>query len=168
MHRFVAPEILNGRNTERGLPREASDVYSICATIFNLLMGEEPWAEVANAKIRGKSGSLIGLKPLTAFSDWLKSHINLTLRYDWRTNRKRNSARRWNRRSSSSANSCWSEKISSRTKDKIERYQLSFRPVCVWCLYRLDQIYTQCHGEYIYSFTGIFGWYRWWPSKVPL
>ena len=53
MHRFVAPEILNGRNTERGLPREASDVYSICATIFNLLMGEEPWAEVVNAKIRG-------------------------------------------------------------------------------------------------------------------
>ena len=49
----MAPEILNGRNTERGLPREASDVYSICATIFNLLMGEEPWAEVVNAKIRG-------------------------------------------------------------------------------------------------------------------
>ena len=51
-------------------------------------------------------------------------------RYDWRTNRKRNSARRWHRRGSFTANSSWSEKISSRTKNKIERYQLSFRSVC--------------------------------------
>ena len=62
MHRFVAPEILNGRNTDRGLPREASDVYSICATIFNLLMGEEPWSDVANAKIRGIGGQTFDSK----------------------------------------------------------------------------------------------------------
>ena len=31
---------------------EASDVYSLCATMYNLMAGEEPWADVINSKIR--------------------------------------------------------------------------------------------------------------------
>ena len=40
LHRFVAPEILNGRSAQRGKPRESSDVYSICATVYSLLLSE--------------------------------------------------------------------------------------------------------------------------------
>ena len=42
------------------MPRESSDVYSVCATIYSLLVGEEPHAEVVNSRIRDVSGDLIG------------------------------------------------------------------------------------------------------------
>ena len=38
LHRYIAPEIVNSEQ-----PMVASDVYSLCATMYQLMMGEEPW-----------------------------------------------------------------------------------------------------------------------------
>ena len=60
LHRYVAPEILQAVTGEGvGAPRESSDVYSICGTMFHLLVGEEPFAEIIDSKIKHNKGELL-------------------------------------------------------------------------------------------------------------
>ena len=59
LHRYVAPEILQAVTGEGvGAPRESSDVYSICGTMFHLLVGEEPFAEIIDSKVKHNKGEI--------------------------------------------------------------------------------------------------------------
>ena len=51
-----------------GQPRESSDVYSICATLFHLLTGEEPFVETIDSKIKHGKGE-IAFGPDDYYSD---------------------------------------------------------------------------------------------------
>ena len=56
----MAPEILQMVTGEgSGQPRDSSDVYSISATLFHLLTGEEPFAETIDSKIKHGKGEIV-------------------------------------------------------------------------------------------------------------
>lgn len=47
LNRYIAPEVV--RNEQ---PLFASDVYSLCATLYHLMVGEEPWHGVSNKQMK--------------------------------------------------------------------------------------------------------------------